>query len=268
MEAGVLAPWVPLEQAVKGKLIFLPRVTTYEQNVVNSLVEYVKGGGTLVMCADAGRHIPEASEADWVLLKQLGFTPPAEAKANDNYATAVPADRTVFSAETKAFRFREVWSAKPGPDEQLLAVFQGDARRAAITAKAVGKGRAVVVWASTLVPAGQESDPFLRDLARWAGVTIHAEGTPASFWTNLVQDSARNRYYGLVYCSGFPGNGKAPAIEGEARWFLPTGSYQITELIQGRDLGVFTAAALMKGISAKLNPYEVAIYRIEKVPAQ
>jgi hypothetical protein len=267
MEAGIPSPWVPLELAVKGKLMFLPRITSYEEHVLQGLADYVQNGGTLIMCADAGRKVPEVPEEDWVLLRKFGFRPPSEQISNSNYIDAVPVSTEVFTNNAKAFRLRDFWSSSVQEGEQNLAVFQGDGQRPAITWRSFGKGRVVVVWASTIVPAGAEGYPLLRDLARWAGVSIHAEGSPASFWTNLVKHSGEETYYGLVYRSGFPGSAKEPAAEGVTRWFLPEGKYQITELINGRDIGVLTSDALKSaGLPAKMTPYEVAIYRIEKKP--
>jgi hypothetical protein len=266
MEAGIPSPWVPLEVAVKGKLMFLPRITSYEKHVLERLVSYVRDGGTLVMCADAGRKVPEAPEEDWVLLQEFGFRPPAEKEANSNYIDAVPASEDVFPGKTKPFRLRDFWSSPAQEGEQILATFQGETRRPAITWKPMGKGRVVIVWASTIVPAGAEGYPFMRELARWAGVSVHGEGIPASFWTNLVKHESKNTYYGLTYRSGYPGTWKEPTIEGVTRWSLPEGKYHVTELIKASDLGVLTAEALKKdGLSLKLSPYEVAVFRIEKM---
>lgn len=265
MEAGLLSPWVPLEMAVKGKMIFLQKLTAYEKPVIEGLVRYVEEGGVLVMNADAGRHVPEIPEADWVLLKRFGFTSPPEKESNGSYIEAVPLPGDIFPENAKPFRLRDIWSSSLQADEHMIATFQGDASRPAITWKTFGKGRVVVIWTSTIVPARADGGyPFLRDIARWAGVSLRSEGTPSIFWTNLLKNRSQEIYYGLVYHSAFPSDGKGPGIEGVTRWVLPEGEYQVRELINAREIGVRTARQLKEeGLPARLNPYEVAIYRME-----
>ena len=217
------------------------------------------------MPVDAGRRAPETPEEDWVLLREFGFIPPADKEPNTNYVDAAPSSVEVFPKNTKPFRLREFWASTDQPDQQVIATFQGDSKRPAITWKPFGKGRIVVVWASTIVPAAAEGYPLLRDIARWAGIAIHDEGTPASLWTNLLRDEAKDRYYGLVYRSSYPGGSDRPAIDGVTRWHLPAGDYKVTEMISDREIGTRTAALLKdEGLAAKFNPYEVAVYRIEK----
>jgi len=264
MKAGLLSPWVPIDLAVKGRMLVLPRAKNYEKHIIDRIVEYVEQGGTLVMSADAGRHSPDLPDEDWILLRRLGFQAPAAAESNGGYIETSPVTGAIFPPQAGVFRLRDFWPAALSGHDEVLANFNGDAARPAITTHPHGKGKVVVVWASTIVPGGY---PFLRDIARWAGVSFHAESTPSSFWTNLLRHRSREDFYGLVYRSSYPGGNDEPPLDGNVRWFVPEGNYRVTELIDGQDLGTFSAKDLgEKGIALRLNPFAVAIHRLQKVP--
>lgn len=263
MQAGLLSPFAPIDIAVKGKMLHLPRAKSYEKDVIDRIVEYVEQGGTLLMSADAGRFSPDLPKEDWVLLRRLGFQPPETNESNGGYIETMPVPGEVFSPQAGVFRLREFWPANVAEGDHVIANFSGDAARPAITWHNFGKGRVVLVWASTIVPDGY---PFLRDIARWAGVQFHAESEPSSFWTNLLKHRSREDYYGLVYRSSYPNGKDEPPQDGRVRWFVPEGTYRVTELIDGQDLGTFTSQDLVgKGLSLRLNPFAVAIHRLQKV---
>ncbi len=266
IEAGFPAPLVPLSLATKGPVIVLTRNTTLETSTIDGLLKYVEDGGTLIMTADVGRRTVEGSQADWVLLTRLGFTPPQGENSDANYAQALPVAGDVFPESAGSFRLRDTWSHQPAGNETVIATYEGKPGGTAVSWIPYGKGRVVVFWSSTIVPASLGGYPALRDIARWAGAAPTGWGVPASFWTNLLKKKDGETYYGLVYRSAFPTDGKGPAVDGVTYWKLPEGDYTVTELIANQSLGTWSASKLeTAGIPASLKPYGVAVYRIAKI---
>lgn len=253
----------------KGKLLFLAS-TRFEQmggDLIDQVVRYAENGGTVLMSASVGRKRIEDQKEDWVLLKKFGFAPPEGEMIKDRPTIAVPTGNTVFNADSKPFTLRDLWSVKPPEDAETVAYFDNNPQRAAITWKNFGKGKVAVVWAQTVVPPlfalGNGKYAFMSDVAKWAGVQPSAEVTDNRLWTNLLKTKDDKKFYGLVHVGSWQ---KSPSsqIEGSVRWLkLPEGAYQITELISGKELGEWSADKLKKeGISLKLGPKEVAIYRM------
>ncbi len=266
IEAGFPAPLVPLSLATKGPVIVLTRNTTLEAATIDGLVKYVEDGGTLVMTADVGRRTVEKASADWVLLARFEFTPPQETTSDGSYAQALPVAGDVFPETAGSFRLRDTWKHQPAGNENVIATFESKGGSTAISWIPYGKGRVVVYWSSTIVPASLGGYPALRDIARWAGATPTGWGIPASFWTNLLQKKDDDTYYGLVYRSSFPSDRNGAAIDGITHWKLPAGDYTVTELIANQPLGKWSASRLeADGIPASLKPNAVAVYRIEKI---
>lgn len=259
----------PYEFWKNGKLLMLTndKTDTLEQAAIDRIVGYAENGGTVLMTANAGRKCIEDSQADWVLLKRFGFTSPAGAEQQNRKATAAPQAGEIFNETAKPFVLRDIWQMSPSADTRTAAFFDPDRKQAAISWKPFGKGKVAVIWARTLVPPmhSKENYPFLRDIAKWAGVDLYSDATTDLFWTNLLKQKDKDVYYGLVHVGTWQDCPNQP-VTGAVQWLgVPDGNYSVTEILSGKKLGDFSAGDLRtKGISLTLKPREVAIYKIEK----
>lgn len=247
-----------------AKLLVLIRenIGVMRRQTIGELAKYVAEGGTLVMRADAGRRCVEDPDADWALLRRFGFAPPIGPRTDDQYTRAVPAPGGVLPADERAFVLRDSWNAGSAQPGQAIALFDGDARRSAVSEVKVGRGRVWVVWASTLVPPSQQGGyPFLRQVATLAGAMLPVDADTPYFWLNLLAHRSGKSHYGLVYCSR---NADQQPMRSNVRFQLPDGTYKVTELISGLDLGPMSASALREqGLEPELARDAVAIYRFE-----
>lgn len=249
-----LEPWMPMEM---------------EKEQIDRLVAYVENGGTLLMAADAGRKSVDAPAEDWVLLRRFGVAPPAAEPARGRNATAVPEHGALFGTEAKPFMLRDVWDVKPPEGMETVALLDGDRQRATLSWKSFGKGKVAILWARSITPPlfskPEAAYPFLRDVARWAGIEPIADTTDSRLWTNLLKTKDGSIYYGLAHV-GVWQNTPATGVDCAVRWLvLPEGNYHVTEIISGKDLGEFSAAKLRgEGIPVKLAPREVVIFRMAR----
>ncbi len=240
-----------------------------EAGLLDRVAAFVENGGTLLMSADAGRKSLDAPGEDWVLLHRFGVAPPEGDVIPSRNTLAVPAPGAIFKDDAKAFTLREIWKVKPPEGMETAAFFDGDQQRAALSWKSVGKGKVAVLWAQTVVPPlfsqPNGSYPFLRDIARWAGIQPMADSTDSRLWTNLLKTKDGSTFYGLAHVGSWQHN-PATGVDCAARWLvLPEGNYHVTELISGKEIGDFTAAQLKSdGLPVKLGPREVAIFRMTK----
>jgi len=260
-DAHVPSPAVPLDVARKGKMLFLPPVESYEKATLEGLVDYVKGGGHLVMYANSGRKSPDLPGEDWLLLRRLGLQPPTGGQIGTLDAT--PKNREVFSQEAGPFKLRDAWTFSPQENANVLATFKGD--QPALTRHALGQGFVDVIWASTAQPPTTGGGyPFVRDLARSAGVETFSDADIPSLWTNLLKRTDSGDYYGTVYHAGWS-NWNRPPVSGNTLWKVPAGKYEITELITGKTVGTMSAEDLVsKGVPTTLKPRAVAVYRFAR----
>ncbi|HEY9248136.1 MAG TPA: beta-galactosidase [Rariglobus sp.] len=264
MESGLAAPAMPATFATKGRLLLVGSEHIIEKSVLGTVSEYVRKGGTLVIRADSGRTCPDLPGEDWTLLRAFGFTPPAGDVVPGTCET-VPVKGDVFPDSAASFRLREYWPASPGADERVIATL-ASSRKAAVTWKPFGAGRVVVVWASTIVPSrGSSSYPFLRDIARWAGVAPRSGSGSTAIWTNLLRTDSGDVFYGLAYHSAWQIRDKPP-VSARVTWSLPApGRYRVTELISGKDHGIHDADALTRdGLEVTLPAYGVSVFRLQK----
>ncbi len=264
MDAGLTAPGVEIDKAVQGKMIHLPRIEYYEENIIDELESFVTNGGVLVMNVNAGRYSPDLPNQDWVLAQRLGFNIPGN--YTSGYMGVYPVIGDVFDSSAGSWRLRDTWLPSLKADETVIANIGNDPARPVMTYRNIGLGKVVMIYATSNIPAHwNEEYPFMRDIAVWAGVTINGEADSPSLWTNLLQESDSDDYYGLVYHPSTQITSKPP-VQGNVYWSLPAGTYQVTEMISNTSLGQFTAQQLAEtGISTYLNPFELAIYRMDKV---
>ena len=250
----------------KGKMVVLTDSRPIlEKNEITKLTEYVKNGGTLVMEANYGSRCVEAPNANWMLIKSLGFKPPIKDDMDNRQRKTVPVSGAIFPASAQPFTLRGTWQPAPDDDAHTAACFDGDKAQPAITWKKFGKGKVAVIWADTIVPPmnTQYKYVFLRDIAKWAGVPLYSNASNDLIWTNLLKSKDRDTYYGLAFIGSWQ-NRPQSTVTGSVQWLvLPAGNYEVTELISGRKIGTLSAEELkQKGISVKLNPRELAIYKM------
>ncbi|MET0263898.1 MAG: beta-galactosidase, partial [Rariglobus sp.] len=256
LDSHVLTPAVPMSLAKQGKLLFLqPRFTSYETGMHDEIADYVKSGGTLVLCANSARFSPDLPDDDWVLLKRLGIAPPV-GKLLRSGALSARSDAGTFS-------LRDAWRA-PESDATVLATFEATGTPA-ITRHRVGKGTVNLIWTNAIIPPSEGGGhPFFRELADAAGVARHSDASIPQLWTNLLRNRETGDHYGTVYHAVL-NKPNAPAVTGATLWNVPPGDYAVTELISGRDLGVKSAKELrVTGLETSLGALEVAIYHFKK----
>jgi hypothetical protein len=245
------------------------RPTEMEKEQIDRLVAYVENGGALLMSADAGRKSVDAPAEDWVLLRRFGVAPPDSEPVPGRHATAVPEPGALFGSDAKPFTLREAWNVKPPEGMETAAFLDGDRQRAAISWKSFGKGKIAILWSQTIIAPlfakPEAAYPFLRDVARWAGIEPMANATDSRLWTNLLKTKDGSIYYGLAHVGSWQ-NCPTTGVDTAVRWLrIPAGTYSVTELISGKELGKFTAETLRAdGLPVKLQPREVAIFRMAR----
>jgi len=269
-DSHLLFGCAPVPQWEKAKLLLLIRshLDVLQQKTIEDLVKYVQDGGTLVMRADVGRRCVEEPGSDFALLKRFGFAPPVGARVDNQYTTAEAVTGGLL-APGGHFLLRETWNAGDKQPGQAIAFYNGDPKRTAVSQIASGRGRVVVVWASTIVPPGMgvgqgSGYPFLRDIAAGAGAALPVDADNPRFWLNLLTHRSGQTHYGLVYC-----NSQSPGVQtGKVRFHLPEGVYPVQELISGKDRGQISVAALRdQGLDISLAPDALAVYRFGPSPS-
>lgn len=237
--------------------------------VIDQLITYVEGGGTLLMRADEGRACIEEPTTDWVLLERFGFTRPTGEVRNDVKTVAAPRDGRLWGAPAGSFMLRDTWAVLPPAAAQTEALFPDGG--AALSWRAFGKGRIAVLWAQTLLPPmyGVASDtgfPLYRAAAAWAGVDLPTASDNRLFWTNFLVGNKAGDFYGLAHLGQWQGE---PSGRESTRlhWLrLPPGRYRITELLSGRDLGEATQQQLAgDGLPLELGAREAAVFRFSAI---
>ncbi|VVM06508.1 beta-galactosidase [Methylacidimicrobium tartarophylax] len=264
-----------LPKAFRSKMLFvIQSEQQLRERVIEQLVEYVRKGGTLVMCATAGRKSPDHPGEDWILLRQFGFGPPTSEEVR-YYVRARAVPGTVFPSGAGVF---ELYTCGRGqstpPGAQTAASFVEDPREPAISWRTFEKGKVVVIWASEIVPPmvseghgeGHPSYPFLRDIASWGGVPLFLENMNVHLWANLLKRRSEGVYYCLVGRLMWYDQPERSG-EGVIRFpLLPDGRYRVSELVSQAERGVMTADRLKKeGLPVALSPREVTILRLERV---
>ena len=258
------------EFADRGRLLFVtsPAARFMEASVREQVVRFAERGGTVVMKAFAGRVDPDRPGEDWVLLRRFGFAAPEGAVTPDRYVRVAPVAGPVFGTQPGAFVLRDLWNVPLRADETPAALVADSTNRVAVSWRPFGQGRVAVIWAETVVPpsagaAREAARPFFRDFARWAGVEVAAEADGPGLWTQLLKQDGQPVWYGLVH-AGL--DAPADRMTAGRTWWpsVAEGSYQVTELVSGRELGVMSAETLRtRGIPVSLRPHEVAIYRLK-----
>jgi hypothetical protein len=272
LESQLVPPVAEIDKATSGKLLFCVSSlgTSYEADVIEKIVHFVKEGGTLVMTADAGRRSSGLPGQDWVLLQKLGFPAPSEragqkARARTQTSSIFPGKESLFTLAGP------LWNPATEGSGETVAQYEGTPATPAISWKDVGHGRVAVLWASRLVPPADDENAgylYLADLARWAGIALPSNASHPRIYTNLLKHEGKDTFYGLAYHSGshMPWGREGTAREISTRWQVPEGRYEITEVLSGKALGTFDAESLRStGLQGTINQHEVLIYRMERI---
>lgn len=253
------------------RLLIVPdSLRTLADATVDQLTAWVERGGTLMMWADCGRRSLDRPGEDWVLLRRFGFPAPTGECREGRQVQAVPLPGDIFPPGAQPFTLRDDWEMPAVPEATTAAARGGDPNRPLLSWRQLGQGRVLVFWAQTALPplnapAGA-GYPFLRDIARWAGVRLTCDSDQPLFWVNLLAGRDGKTWFGLVHLAqwqGVPSQGAA----GQARWLtLPDGDFGVTELTRGQNLGTFTGKRLREeGLPVRLDPREVAIFQLRSL---
>ena len=243
------------------KLVWAPpKLTVASRREAEELVAYARNGGTLLVCADTARTVVEEEGRDWWLLKALGLgAPTAECGSQ----------ATVSGLDGCVARVAGTFDPCPDPGRVLMTREDGVA---ALTERAFGRGRVIVLWASELVPyceAGiPEAKPFLAALQRRAGIVPQVETESRIDWTNLLRKD-ESTWYLLTLTApsafGRPAPEAVPARERRFRVRLPKGEWRLADLVGGKTIGPFSSEALAAdGFADSPRFNEVRIWRITR----
>ncbi|WPJ96696.1 beta-galactosidase [Coraliomargarita algicola] len=270
LESHLIAPLVELSTATQGKLIFALSDfgDSYEAPVIDTLVQYVENGGTLVMTADAGRRSADLPDEEWILLQRFGWEAP---KKNGRYGRkerVTTLENDIFKTAGQSFELSGQRWLTHATDADIARYQDGSP---ALSQKTFGQGRVIVLWSNGLVPPADTKNGvnFIGQIADSIGVPRPSSASHPRIFTNLLKHNTGPSYYGLAYHSGshMPWGQEGPALDAQTKWTVPTGNYQISELISDRDLGIFSASELEHhGIPCELVRHAVAIYRMTPQP--
>lgn len=243
-------------------LMIKSHLGTLTRERIEQIKAYVSQGGTVLLLPEAGRRcVEEPGAEDWVLLRELGFTPPQQIDQSETLAR--PVEGQQFAPDLAPFAIRRAWPHTPNEGETVVAVGT-KTNVPALTWRSFGKGKVAVAWTEKLPPRGLDGPRgnVLKAVSHWAGIgDVMAADNPA-FWMNMLQDKGTGRYFGLAHAGQFLGKPTGPT-KGAVRYRLPVDKkYRVKELISGNDLGVLSGEQIWnKGIPLSLTPRQVAIFQ-------
>ena len=237
-----------------------PGLDTVSRREADGLLGYVKGGGTVLMCADTGRRIVEDETRDWGLLAEFGFQPPLETRpAKTRIAGLGGAEAGIANEFVPAY----------GCGETLMTAEDGSP---ALTSRPFGKGLVYVLWASELVPyyeAGiPDARPFLPELLARAGVQCRLSTQSRLDWGYLLRKDD-STWYLLATCSPMAHSRLQPdGVPKGDRWFrvrLPDGVWKMHDLVSGEDRPAISSSDLAeRGFKDALSYRQVRIWRMTR----
>jgi len=231
---------------------------------IDQIKKYVEDGGHILIVPNSGRRCVETPTEDWVLLKELGFAPPSSPDMVKGGSKGVPVEGQTFSPKLESFVVRGLWPHEVVEGEHIVANSSRQTSTPLLTWKSFGKGKAAVLWGEKLIPRGQdgESGNLLRAAADWAGVEEVMASTEPALWMNMLHDEKNGKYFGLAHAGQWQSKPDTVS-EGIVRYRVDSKkSYEITELISGRNLGKLSGEKIWQdGLPVKLSPREVAIFQ-------
>jgi hypothetical protein len=253
--------WVaPGTNWLQAKMVvaFSQRLNYLFKRDMDTLGNYVKDGGVLVMGVEAGKTRIE-DDAPYTMLKEFGFNAPSVKHPSIPFPIYTP------DQKEKLGLLRHLYERDPVKSENVLAVTKKG--EPAITWKAYGKGTVYVLWAGSNVPTsdkqGKDIDTFyLREIARRHGLTIPTNADSIFVWTNLLKDKRSQNWYLLVMRDKKERDGATPPTT--VTLDLPPGNYRVTELINGKvDWRKSSADLATNGFQLTLAEKEVAILKFD-----
>ena len=251
--------------ASKAKLVLMIKshLETLTRERIDQIKKYIEDGGNVLLVPNSGRRCVETPTEDWVLLKELGFSPPSADMLKGN-SKGIPVEGQSFSSELEPFVVRSLWPHEVVEGEQIVANSSRQTATPLLTWKAFGKGKVAVLWGEKLSPRGQdgENGNLLRAAADWAGAQEVMASDAPSLWMNMLHEDASGKYFGLAHAGQWQSKPDTLS-EGTVRYRVnPAKTYEVTELITGKSLGKLSGEQIWKdGLPAKLAPREVAIFQ-------
>jgi hypothetical protein len=240
-------------------LVALPQRLNYLfKKDMDTLANYVKDGGVLVMGAEAGKTRIE-DDATYQMLREFGFNAPGDKKPGIPFSIYSAADKT------KIGLLRHFYPHELKDGEHIVAVTEKNLP--VITSKPYGKGTVYVLWAGSNVPTsdkkGKDIETFyLREIAQRHGCTVPMDADSIFVWTNLLKDKRNQNWYLLVMRDKKERDGTTPPTTVTVD--LPSGNYRVSELINGKiDWRKSSADLATNGFKLTLTEKEVAILKFE-----
>ena len=237
-----------------------PGLDTVSRREADGLLGYAKAGGTVLMCADTGRHIVEEESRDWGLLTDFGFPQPSASRPGKARISGLGGTE---AETTKGF------VPADGAGETLMSTADG---RPALTSRPFGKGLVYVLWASELIPyyeAGiPDARPFLPELLARAGAECRVSTQSRLDWGYLLRKDD-STWYLIATCSPMAHSRLQPdGVPKGDRWFrvrLPEGVWKMHDLVSGEDRPAISSADLAEmGFNDALAYRQVRIWRMTR----
>jgi len=258
----------PLLMAISSDVEYL------EDSSMKELMKYVEDGGNLIITARTGRYNITGKDRG-SLLEKFGLPEvPPPVGPEYSFAQSLPVAPFGEARSTFLLQRPSVVASLPA-DANTIAIYENGSP--AVSWKALGKGRLIVIWAENVPAPSRDEKSFahpheppsgnlLRDLARWCGVRTFVSSPVPNLYMNLLKDKANDTFYGLAQFASYRVQ-DPKAFTTKAGYSLPEGTYEVTELISGRKLGRFTSKELADGIKDTWEPGAVTLYRMKKTQA-
>jgi hypothetical protein len=273
---GILTRFAPSDAWAGLKLVCVEDVPGMDRAEIERLTRHVREGGKLFLSSEEGRRVLDEPEADFALLRALGF-PENHGLDYDTKGQTEIALRPPFFADRQTLHLR---TGAPTADivlpegAEVLGTFADG--RPGVVKWSYGQGEVVAVLGKMKSYLQPGEGSFLADLRRWAGIAKpNLTVTPNDRRVFASVSERDGNQYLAVFRSGPTTYGRDPlgvrADEPDeplaVRVGLPRlaeGAYQVRRIgVGAEDLGVKTAAQLVEGIDVTLRHSELQTYAIE-----
>jgi hypothetical protein len=258
------------------KLVCVEDCAVMDRAEIERLTRHVREGGKLFLSCEEGRRVLDAPEADFALLRALGF-PDNHGLDYDTKGRAEIALRPPFFTDRKTLHLR---TGAPTADivlpegAEVLGTFADG--RPGVVKWSYGQGEVVAVLGKMQSYLQPGEGSFLADLRRWVGIAkpnlTVTPNDPRVFASVSERDDVQ---YLAVFRSGPTTYNRdmvgvrrdEPDEPLEVRVGLPRmveGSYHVRRIgVGAEDLGVKTAAQLVEGLGVTLRHSELQVFAIE-----
>jgi len=273
---GILTRLAPPEAWAGLKLVCVEDCHVISQEEIERLVMHVREGGKLFLSSEEGRRLLDDPQADFALLRALGF-PENHGLDYAAKGRAEVALRLPFFTDRKTLHLR---TGAPTADivlpegAEVLGSFADG--RPGVVKWSLGQGEVVAVIGRIRSYLQPGAGSFLADLRRWSGITKPNLSVTPNDKRVFASVSERDRVQYLVIFRSGPRTynrsmvGVRPDEPDEpldVRIGLPRiaeGTYHVRRIgVGAEDLGVKTAPQLVEGIVVAVRHSELQIFRIE-----